>query len=220
MSQRRERGPMIRTALMIPAIILGTLAPYAIQAVANPLPVHAQPCADLIIGVDGTGSVQDPHSLVKHRAGPGAWIIDYPGEIFPLGERTYNESVRIGVAETKRVIREFRAINPCGTVHGIAHSQGSRVLGDAIEELFAEGMDTSFITAELLADPRQDNTGVEVVLSWLRIPGYTMNGPRTSFGGAHVTQVCVPSDPVCDFPRSVYGIAGIVPNFVKLHSRY
>lgn len=211
---------MLRNLVMVPAVILGTLAPYAIQAVSHPQPVQAAPCADLVIGIDGTGSVNDPNSLVKHRAGLGAWIIDYPGEIFPLGERTYNESVRIGVAETKRVIREFRALNPCGTVRIVAHSQGSRVAGDAIAELYAEGVDTSFISAELLSDPRHPGTGVEVVLSWLRIPGYFMNGERGSFGGATVEQVCVPADPVCDFPRSWFGLTGVIPNFVRLHSHY
>ena len=211
---------MLRSLIMVPAVVLGTLAPYAIQAVTNPQPAQAQPCADLVIGVDGTGSVGDPNSLVKHRAGPGAWIISYPAEIFPLGSHTYDSSVRIGVDETKRVIREFRAINPCGTVHIVSHSQGARVAGDAIAELYAEGMDTSFISAELLSDPRHPRTGVEVVLQWLQIPGYSFKGERGSFGGADVNQVCVPRDPVCDFSMSIPGLAGVIPNFVRLHSQY
>ena len=211
---------MLRSLVMIPAVVLGTLAPYAIQAVTNPQPVQAAPCADLIIGVDGTGSVGDPNSLVKHRAGPGAWIIQYPGSIFPLGEYTYDYSVRVGINETKRVIREYRALNPCGTVHLIGHSQGGRVAGDAIEELYAEGMDTSFITAELLSDPRQPGTGVEVALAWLRVPGYTMMGNRGPLGGARVEYVCNTADPICDWPRSILGLAGVLPNFAKLHGSY
>lgn len=211
---------MIRSALMVPAVILGTLAPYAIQAVSNPAPVQAAPCADLVIGVDGTGSVMDPNSLVKARAGKGAWIIQYPGSIFPLGEFSYDYSVRMGIDETKRVIREFRALNPCGTVHGIGHSQGGRVLGDAIEELYAEGMDTSFITAELLSDPRDPNGGVEIALQWLRVPGYTMRGQRGPLGGANVIWRCVAGDPICDWPRSILALAGVIPNFARLHGNY
>lgn len=211
---------MLRNLLMVPAVVLGTLAPYAIQAVSNPQPVQAAPCADLVIGVDGTGSVGDPNSLVKARAGKGAWIISYPGSIFPLGEYTYDYSVRLGINETKRVIREYRALNPCATVHGIGHSQGSRVLGDAIEELYAEGMDTSFISAELLSDPRQPRTGVEVALQWLKVPGYQMRGERGPLGGANVTWKCNTADPICDWPRSILGLAGVLPNFTKLHGNY
>ena len=211
---------MLRNLVMVPAVILGTLAPYAIQAVSHPTPAQAAPCADLVIGVDGTGSVMDPNSLVKHRAGPGAWIINYPGAIWPIGAYTYDQSVAIGVRETKRVIREYRALNPCGTVFITGHSQGARVAGDAIAELYAEGMDTSFITAQLLSDPRQPVTGIEVALQWLRVPGYAMRGERSSFGGAQVEQICVPGDPICSWPTSIPGLAGIVPNFARLHGAY
>ncbi|MEU2002045.1 PE-PPE domain-containing protein [Rhodococcus sp. NPDC019627] len=210
----------MRKYLLIPAVIAGLLSSHAIAAFSNPEPAVAKPCADLVIGVDGTGSVGDPNSIVKMRAGRGAWIIRYPGSIFPIGPYTYDTSVRMGIDETKRVIREYRALNPCATVHLIGHSQGSRVAGDAIAELYAEGMDTSFITAELLSDPRDPNGGVELAFTWLKVQGYTMNGPRGSLGGADVTYRCVPGDPICDWPRSVLGLAGVVPNFVKLHGRY
>lgn len=210
----------MRKYLLIPAIIAGLLSTHAISAFANPEPPAAVQCADLVIGVDGTGSVGDPNSIVKNRVGRGAWIIHYPGTIWPLGEYSYDASVRMGINETKRVIREYRALNPCATVFAVGHSQGARVLGDAIAELYAEGMDTSGITAELLSDPRDPNGGVELAFTWLKVQGYTMNGPRGSFGGAKVTSVCVPGDPICSWPTSVLGLAGVVPNFVKLHGRY
>jgi hypothetical protein len=102
----------------------------------------------------------------------------------------------------------------------VGHSQGARVAGDAIAELYAEGLDTSFITAELLSDPRQPITGIEVVFAGLRVPGYVMTGERSSFGGAVVFQRCTAGDPICDFPNSWQGLLGLVPNFARLHGAY
>lgn len=214
----------LRSLLMLPVVVgataIGSIAPHVIAAFVSPSPAAASVCADLILGVDGTGSVQDPHSIVKVKAGPGATIVRYPGSIFPIGRYSYDVSVRMGVDETKRIIRAFRALNPCGTLHLIGHSQGARVAGDAIAELYAEGMDTSFITAELLSDPRHPVTGVEVVFAGVRIPGYTMRGERSSFGEAVVFQRCTPGDPICDFPHSWWGLLNLVPDFARLHGAY
>lgn len=209
----------LRTLALLPAALLGFIAPYIVPLVAGPT-AQASTHADVVIGVDGTGSVTDPRSIVKTRAGAGALIVQYPGEIFPIGVHTYDQSVRLGINETKRLIRQVRADNPSATVHLIGHSQGSRVAGDAIAELAAEGMDLSFLTAELLSDPRHPWSGIENALSWMRVPGYTMNGERGSFGAARVNQVCVPGDPICDWPSSWQALHRVPVDFVRLHGNY
>lgn len=209
----------LRKLLLLPAVIIGLLAPYVIPMVTGPT-AQASTTADVVIGVDGTGSVTDMRSIVKTRAGMGALIVQYPGEIFPIGVHTYDQSVRLGINETKRLIRQVRAENPAATVHLIGHSQGSRVAGDAISELAAEGMDLGFLSAELLSDPRHPASGIENALSWMQVPGYTMNGERGSFGNAQVRQVCVPGDPICDWPSSWLALHRVPVDFVRLHGNY
>lgn len=189
-------------------ITSGTLTPVAAAA------------DTVVIGVDGTGSVGDPQSIVKQLAGPGAIIIDYPGSIFPVGLYTYDESVRRGIAATQAQIVAAHTARPEATVHLIGHSQGSRVAGDAIAELAAAGVDTSFITADLYADPRHPGSGVEVRMAGRSIPGYTMTGERGPFGGATVRQHCNPADPICDFPQDIPGWLRIPANYVRLHGNY
>lgn len=207
----------MRRYLLFPAALIGALAPHIAGLICGPT-AQAETTADVVIGVDGTGSVTDPNSIVKVKAGPGALIVDYPGSIFPVGLYSYDVSVRKGIDATKLLIYRTLAHNPDATVHLIGHSQGARVAGDAIAELHAEGLDTSFIEADLYADPRTPGTGVEVALAWLRIPGATFSGERGPFGGAQVRQHCTPGDPVCDWPTT--GVLNVPTLFVAHHGNY
>lgn len=208
----------MRTAL-IPAASLVALSFPLLASNAS-----ADTCApiSITVGVEGTGSVGKANTITSAHAGPGARYVNYPGSIWPLGPYNYDQSVRMGVDETKRVVREEHARCPGSTIHIDGHSQGARVAGDAIEELAAEDGDVSYIQADLLADPRHPGHGVEVVVP-LGIPGYRMMGERESFGNANVNQVCVTSDPICDMPNLVenpLAVVDVVPNYFARHGAY
>ncbi|PQP24146.1 cutinase family protein [Rhodococcus opacus] len=213
---------LLRSLLVYPAVVLSAVATTLISTVVSPLPAQALPCGvSLVIGVDGTASVGDPRSIVKTKVLPvGGVMVDYPASLWPVGPIGYDASVRIGIDETKRIIRKFKAEQPCGRVHLIGHSQGARVAGDAIAELFAEGMNTSFLSAELLSDPRTPGTGIEVILVGWVAPGITTTGERPSMGSADVVWRCTPGDPICVFPRDLIGILSIPVAFARHHGSY
>lgn len=208
---------MRKTVCLFTAAATLTLAtPLFAAAIAN-----AEPCAGTIdVAVDGTGAVNHPNSIPSIHA-PNAVHVQYPGSIWPLGPYTYDQSVAAGVAETKRVVREQHSRCPQSTVRVIGHSQGSRVAGDAIEQLAAEG-DVSFIDAELYSDPRHRGKGIEVMVP-LGLPGNRFMGERGSFGAADVEQVCVAGDPICSWPdltREPLKVFDIVPGYTNLHGAY
>lgn len=197
----------------------------AIAAAALSTPVVAAQTVDAAprcltnVVVDGTGSVNGSNS-VAHYWAPDAVRIQYPGSFWPLGAYNYDQSVAMGVVETKRVVRAERA-KGCD-VHITGHSQGARVAGDAIAELAAEDGDVSYVSADLLSDPRHAGHGVEVMVP-LGVPGYRMSGERAGFGNARVNTVCVAGDPICDFPNLVAdpgAVFDVVPNYLGLHGAY
>lgn len=201
-----------------------TLATLLITAAAPILLAtnsNADSCTPTIdVAVDGTGSVNSPLSIAAQHA-PNAIRIQYPGSIWPLGPYTYDQSVAMGVTETKRVVQEQHARCPGSTIRIVGHSQGARVAGDAISELAAEG-DTSYIQGELLSDPRHRGTGIEIMVPF-GLPGNRFMGERNGFGNANVNQVCVAGDTICDFPNLVENPAkalDVIPGYLNLHGAY
>lgn len=199
-------------------VVIATAAAYVI---VNGGTAQAEVCPDTIsIAVDGTNSVNQPNSIAGHHA-PDAIHVQYPGSIWPLGPYSYDQSVAMGVAETKRVVREQHSRCPASTIRVVGHSQGSRVAGDAIEQLAAEG-DTSYIHGDLYSDPRHVGTGIEVMVP-LGLPGNRFMGERSGFGNADVNQVCITGDPICSWPDLVkepLKVVEIAPGYTQLHGAY
>lgn len=195
-------------------------------ALATSAAADTTPCPPtIVIGVDGTGNTHQPNSLIVQQAQP--WIdngaklvrINYPASIWPLGPYPYDQSRRIGIENTKHAIRDTQQQCPHSHIHGEGFSQGAGVLGDALEELAAEGTDTSRISADLYADPRHPRTGVETVIP-TGLPGYSSKGERRSMGGAKVFHRCIEGDIVCDFPEALQDPWAIMDAAVDLGRRH
>lgn len=205
----------------VATILAATLAGALLPALAGP--AAANPCPAVInVAVEGTGSVGLPNTITKAHTGPDAIEIGYPGSMWPNGAYTYDQSVSMGVAETKRVVREQHARCPDSTIRVVGHSQGARVAGDAVEELAAEDGDIGYVDVLLLSDPRRTGTGVETVIPFT-VPGYRMMGERGTFGNARVTDQCAPHDPICDFPQPLSepaALLDVVPNYFAHHGNY
>ncbi|MCZ4505911.1 PE-PPE domain-containing protein [Rhodococcus ruber] len=197
-----------------------TLTVLVLALLAGLIQLFAAPSAGacphtVVIGVDGTGSVGHTPSLVTQHADP--WIaegaefrrIDYPGSIWPIGPYPYDQSRRAGIDATKAEINAVRRECPDAHIHLVGHSQGAAVIGDALEERTAAGESNTNISADLYADPRHPDTGIEVVLPGL-LPGYSMKNERGSMGEAKVYQQCVQGDPVCDFPQPLQDPLGLI----------
>lgn len=197
-----------------------TLTVLVLALLAGLIQLFAAPSAGacphtVVIGVDGTGSVGHTPSLVTQHADP--WIaegaefrrIDYPGSIWPIGPYPYDQSRRAGIDATKAEINAVRRDCPDAHIHLVGHSQGGAVIGDALEERTAAGESNANISADLYADPRHPDTGIEIVLPGL-ISGYSMKNERGSMGEAKVYQQCVQGDPVCDFPQPFQDPLGLI----------
>lgn len=199
-------------------VVIATAAAFVI---VNGGTAQAEVCPEVIsIAVDGTNSVNQPNSIAGLHA-PDAIHVQYPGSIWPLGPYSYDQSVAMGVAETKRVVREQHSRCPASTIRVVGHSQGSRVAGDAIEQLAAEG-DTSYIHGDLYSDPRHVGTGIEIMVP-LGLPGNRFMGERSGFGNADVNQVCITGDPICNFPNLVaepVKALDVIPGYINLHGAY
>lgn len=195
---RRSGLGVLVLALTVGALVATQLAAPAPAAAA----VECAP--EIVVGVDGTGVVGKPDSIVRAHtdaaaaAGARVYSVDYPGSVWPIGPYVLDQSVAMGVDATRQLLDELRTACPDSHVTGIGHSQGALVLGDAVEGMAADGLDTSDLTVVLLSDPRRIGGVAAVAPSPL--PGYTFAGPRGGMGNADVVQVCRPFDPVCDFP--------------------
>lgn len=154
-----------------------------------------------MVVVDGTGSVRKPDSLMMRHA--VLWDtetirVQYPASI--LAPFRYDQSVQQGTVATEQAIRGVLDGCPNTHVHVLAHSQGSRIAGDAIANLATENVDTKRISADLYSDPRHPGSGIETVLPGL-LPGVTMSGERGTTGEAVINQHCLQGDPICDMPE-------------------
>lgn len=110
----------------------------------------------------------------------------------------FDSETRKGTDEIKGTVNQILRDCSGSSIYLLGHSLGSLEIGDALEELNAEGKNMRNISADLLADPRHPVTGVELQFPNI-IPGFTMQGPRASFGAAKVRQTCRVFDGVCDF---------------------
>lgn len=110
----------------------------------------------------------------------------------------FDSETRKGVDEIKGTVNQILKDCSGSSIYLLGHSLGALEVGDALEELAAEGKNLNRVSADLLADPRHPVTGVELQFPNI-IPGFTMQGPRASFGAAKVRQTCRVFDGVCDF---------------------
>lgn len=198
-----RRARRRRSLGAVGALVLAVAGGLAVS-VAPPAGADTVCAPEIVVGVDGTGAVGDPNSIVRQHtdaaaaAGAEVHMIDYPGAVWPLGPFVLDQSAAAGVDETRATITRLRADCPGSHLTVIGQSQGALVAGDAVESMALDGVDTSGMTVVLLSDPRRDG-GVAALLP-TPLPGYTFAGPRGDMGGADVVQVCRPNDPICDFP--------------------
>lgn len=182
---------------------------FIISPIANAQPNGCQ--GNYVIVADGVGG-NGPATVTstQYRNRPDYEVRDMPDN--DIGGVLDSES-RIGTNVIKDNVNQIQRDCPNSKIYVVGHSLGALEAGDALEELEAEGNDLSNVEADLLADPRQTNTGVEVNLPNI-IPGITMQGNRGSFGEAKVRQTCRDYDGVCDFdgplPDQIQGFAGYV----------
>lgn len=199
-------------------VVIATAAAFVVVNVES---ARADVCPETInVAVDGTDSVNQPNTVITRHA-PDAIHIQYPGSIWPVGPYDYDQSVAMGVTETKLVVKEQHTRCPASTIRVVGHSQGSRVAGDAIEQLATEG-DVSYIHGELYSDPRHQGTGIEIMVP-LGLPGNRFMGERRGYGNAEVNQVCFTGDPVCNFPdltEDPVKAFDIISGYANVHSTY
>ncbi|WP_052062113.1 cutinase family protein [Rhodococcoides fascians] len=193
---------MARIRALSAAVLLAAV--FGIFAAA-PAGAQGLGCAStIVVAVDGTSSVGLEHTVVTAHtdiaAANGADVrrIDYPGSIWPLGPYTFDQSVQMGVDATRAELAKIAAECPDSDVELIGHSQGATVVGDTLEQMTADGLDTSAYRAVLLSDSRNP-AGIGARVPGI-FPGYTMRGIRGDTGGVELVQVCRPRDPICDWP--------------------
>lgn len=173
------------------SMLFGLLAFVApAQAAANCKPNYVI----VANGVGGVGVAAGASN--EYRNDPDTEVKDMPLNL--AVSDVFDVETRKGTDEIKGNVRQI--VKDCGgsSIYLIGHSLGALEIGDALEELNAEKLNMKNISADLLADPRHPVTGVELQFPNI-IPGFTMQGPRASFGEAKVRQTCRVFDGVCDF---------------------
>lgn len=195
----------------------------------RPAPALAQSACPmvLVVGVDGTGGTGGASSLVRlhtdqYLGRPGYEVrhVAYPATFWPLGAYTYDESRRRGAAAARELIESTHQRCPGTRYEGVAHSQGSAVLGDAAADIHAAGtVPDELISVHLLSDPRHPGSGIETVLPGLA-PGASMLGERGPHGDQRWSQVCVEGDGICDMPQPLQDPVGWVDSLVGYFTKH
>jgi hypothetical protein len=133
------------------------------------------------------------------------------------GDYSYLESLRDGIAKTKRAIDQL----PAGASFVLlGYSQGATIAGDVARDIGLGLYDLkgkAFLGVYLISDPRQ-NSGDLVGPA---VPGYGITGERGSLGSTHdrIYEFCAPGDLICSTDRSSNLIHLVVPYTTKFALR-
>lgn len=224
----RRRSVAAGATLAMTLPVLGFLAQPATAAAEDPFD-----CADgRVFVLPGTA---DPNSL--HTAGLETrygtegknyqiQIVEYPGQLWPLGGASYDESVEIGTKNLEDAVQAYADECDGKPVVIVGYSQGARIAGDVLSEIgngtSSIDVDPARVSGELYSDPRREGDrqgrGIELILPAV-LPGITMNGSRGGFGNLDVTQFCVEGDPICDLQDPLHyplrAVDGLLGYFVK-----
>lgn len=225
-ARRRSMAAGATLAMTLP--VLGFLAQSATASTDAPID-----CADgRVFVLPGTA---DPNSL--HTAGLATrygtdgknyriQIVEYPGQIWPAGGVSYDESVDIGITNLEAAAKAYAEACDGKPVVIVGYSQGARIAGDVLSEI-GNGtstipIDQELVSGELYSDPRREGDsqgrGIELILPGV-LPGITMSGSRAGFGNLDVTQFCVEGDPICDLQDPLHyplrAVDGLLGYFVK-----
>lgn len=199
----------MRALLIGAATAIAAMMPAAIPATAS-----ANTCVGT--AVFSTGGHMDPNAT----AFPGTRQVWYPASIWPLGDLTYDESVRQGRNNVVAAVDEY-AGRCGGRIHVVGYSQGARVAGDALEVLQTRPY-AHRVTGKLFSDPKHPG-GIEDTFQGISLAGITFTGPRHGFT-VPVESVCNPYDGICVLPKPLYDpegfLRGVHGYFTGAHSYY
>lgn len=197
-------------------LIIGLVIALGMAVVlAAPSAASDQSCEP--VAVFSTGGMNDPGA----SAFPDTRQVWYPASIWPLGDLTYDESVRQGRDNVVRAVDEFAAQCPTSDIRVVGYSQGARVAGDALEVLQTRPY-APRVTGKLFSDPKHPG-GIEDTFQGISLAGITFTGPRRGFN-VPVESVCNPYDGICDLPKPLYDpegfLRGVHGYFTGAHSYY
>lgn len=197
-------------------VVVGVAAAVA-ATMATAVPATAQASTCEGTAVFSTGGMSDPGA----SAFPGTRQVWYPASIWPLGNLTYDESVRQGRDNVVAAVDEFAAQCPSSDIRVVGYSQGARVAGDALEVLQTRPY-AHRVTGKLFSDPKHPG-GIEDTFQGISLAGITFTGPRRGFN-VPVESVCNPYDGICDLPKPLYDpegfLRGVHGYFTGAHSYY
>lgn len=200
-------------ALAAIAVLLGV--GFVNEASAEGLNFGTADLTSVDVFVHGTGPA--PESSVVSTL-PG-----WRAEISPAyGTRSMDESEADGSALlTDYIVDRVAKGEP---INLASYSLGSTITGDAIQRIAQERqVDSSLITADIMSDPRFEETGITQVLNggiWpylLPSIGITPNGHRSNFGDANVTEVCIDFDGICDLKTGAWGSMNSAFGYFTIH---